>query len=93
MEDAVPGLGAVLRAQPEVKPGRVFELGLRPRRIRGMPRIAEADGKLAGMAIVNGNARPQEDVAAGRSAESFRDRGAHPHGRQACGLPGADGGF
>jgi hypothetical protein len=45
-----------------VKPGRVFELGFG---FGGylMARIAEADGKLAGMAIVNGNERPLEDVA------------------------------
>jgi dienelactone hydrolase len=61
IEDAVLAAG-VLRAQPEVKPGRVFELGYG---FGGylMPRIAEADGKLAGMAIVNGNARPLEDLA------------------------------
>jgi len=51
-----------LRAQPEVKPGKVFELGFG---FGGylMPRIAEADGKLAGMIVVNGNARPLEDLA------------------------------
>jgi dienelactone hydrolase len=61
IEDAVLAAGA-LRAQPEVKPGRIFELGFG---LGGylMPRIAEADGKLAGMIIVNGNARPLEDVA------------------------------
>jgi dienelactone hydrolase len=61
IDDAVLA-AAVLRAQPEVKPGKVFELGFG---FGGylMPRIAEADGKLAGMAIVNGNARPLEDLA------------------------------
>ena len=61
IDDAVLA-AAVLRAQPEVKPGRVFELGFG---FGGylMPRIAEADGKLAGMAIVNGNERPLEDLA------------------------------
>jgi uncharacterized protein len=60
MDDAVLAAG-VLRAQPEVKPGRVFALGFG---LGGylMPRIAEADGKLAGMIIVNGNERPLEDV-------------------------------
>jgi uncharacterized protein len=60
IEDAVMA-AEVLRAQPEVKPGRVFDLGYG---LGGylMPRIAEADGKLAGMVIVNGNARPLEDV-------------------------------
>lgn len=61
IEDAVLA-AAVLRAQPEVKPGRVFELGFGQGGYL-MPRIAEADGKLAGMAIVNGNERPQEDLA------------------------------
>ena len=61
IEDAVLAAG-VLRAQPEVRPGRVFELGFG---FGGylLPRIAEADGKLAGMAIVNANARPLEDLA------------------------------
>ena len=61
MNDAVLAAG-VLRAQPEVKPGRVFALGFG---LGGylMPRIAEADGKLAGMIIVNGNERPLEDLA------------------------------
>jgi dienelactone hydrolase len=61
IDDAVLAAG-VLRAQPEVKPGRVFALGFG---LGGylMPRIAEADGKLAGMIVVNGNARPLEDLA------------------------------
>ena len=28
-----------------------------------MPRIAEADGKLAGVVLLNGNERPLEDLA------------------------------
>lgn len=61
IEDAVMAAG-VLRAQPEVKPGGVFALGFG---FGGylMPRIAEDDGKLAGMVIVNGNQRPLEDLA------------------------------
>lgn len=61
IDDAVLAAG-VLRAQPEVKPGRVFALGFG---LGGylLPRVAEADGKLAGMIIVNGNARPLEDLA------------------------------
>jgi hypothetical protein len=61
MNDAVLAAG-VLRVQPEVKPGRVFALGFG---LGGylMPRIAEADGKLAGMIVVNGNERPLEDLA------------------------------
>jgi len=60
IDDAVMA-AAVLRSQPEVKPGRVFALGFG---LGGylLPRIAEADGKLAGMIIVNGNERPLEDV-------------------------------
>ena len=61
IQDAVLA-AAVLRAQPEVKPGRVFELGFG---LGGylMPRIAEADGKLSGMVLVNANERPLEDLA------------------------------
>ena len=61
IDDAVLAAG-VLRAQPEVKQGRVFAMGLG---FGGylLPRVAEADGKLAGMAIVNANARPLEDLA------------------------------
>jgi uncharacterized protein len=61
LEDA--GLAiALLRTQPEVKPGRVFVLGYG---LGGYvaPRIAEADGKLAGVVILNANVRPLEDVA------------------------------
>ena len=60
LEDASLALG-LLRAQPEVKPGRVFLLGYG---LGGYvaPRIAEADGKLAGVVVVNANARPLEDV-------------------------------
>jgi len=61
IDDAVLAAG-VLRAQPEVKPGGVFALGFG---LGGylMPRVAEADGKLAGMIVVNGNERPLEDLA------------------------------
>jgi dienelactone hydrolase len=61
IDDAVMA-AAVLRAQPEIKSGKVFEFGFG---LGGylMPRIAEADGKLAGMIIANGNERPLEDVA------------------------------
>jgi len=61
IDDAVLAAG-VLRAQPEVKPGRVFALGFG---LGGylIPRVAESDGKLAGMIVVNGNERPLEDLA------------------------------
>jgi dienelactone hydrolase len=66
IEDAALAAG-VLRAQPELKPGKLFALGFG---FGGylMPRIAEADGKLAGMAIVNGNERPLEDLALDEAA-------------------------
>jgi hypothetical protein len=61
IDDAVIA-AAVLRAQPEVQGGKIFEFGFG---FGGylMPRIAEADGKLAGMIVANGNERPLEDVA------------------------------
>jgi alpha-beta hydrolase superfamily lysophospholipase len=60
IEDAVLA-AALLRSQPEVNPQKVFVLG------HGMggylaPRIAAADGKLAGLILVAANARPLEDV-------------------------------
>jgi dienelactone hydrolase len=59
-EDAVKG-AALLRAQPEVNPKRVFVLG---HSLGGYlaPRIAEEDGKLAGLVILAGAARPMEDA-------------------------------
>ena len=60
IDDAVLAAG-VLRAQPEVKQGKVYALGLG---LGGylLPRVAEADGKLAGMIVVNGNERSLEDI-------------------------------
>jgi hypothetical protein len=60
VEDAVKG-AALLRAQPEVNPKRVFVLG---HSLGGYlaPRIAEEDGKLAGLIILAGAARPMEDA-------------------------------
>ena len=59
-EDAVKA-AALLRAQPEVNPKRVFVLG---HALGGYvaPRIAEEDGKLAGLIILAGNVRPMEDL-------------------------------
>jgi len=59
-DDALKAL-ALLRTEPEVNPQKVFLLG------HGLggylaPRIAQADGKLAGVIILGGNARPLEDV-------------------------------
>ncbi|HEX3742827.1 MAG TPA: dienelactone hydrolase family protein [Bryobacteraceae bacterium] len=61
IDDAVMA-AVVLRSQPEVKQGRVYALGYG---FGGylLPRVGEADGKLAGMIVVNGNERPLEDVA------------------------------
>jgi dienelactone hydrolase len=60
IDDAVKAL-ALAREQKEVDPQRVFVLG------HGLggylaPRIAAEDGKLAGVIILGGNARPLEDV-------------------------------
>ncbi len=60
VDDAVQA-AALLREQKEVNPQRVFVLG------HGLggylaPRIAAEDGKLAGIVILAGNARPLEDV-------------------------------
>jgi hypothetical protein len=61
VEDAVKAV-ALLRAQPEVNPRRVFVLG---HALGGYvaPRIAERDGKLAGLIILAANVRPLEDLA------------------------------
>jgi dienelactone hydrolase len=53
---------ALLRTQAGVDPNRVYVLG---HSLGGYvaPRIAEEDGKLAGLVILAGNVRPMEDVA------------------------------
>jgi dienelactone hydrolase len=60
VDDAVFAV-AVLREQKEVDPKRVFVVG---HSLGGYvaPRIAAADGKLAGIVIMAGNARPLEDL-------------------------------
>jgi alpha-beta hydrolase superfamily lysophospholipase len=52
---------ALLRAQPEVNPRRVFVAG---HSLGGYlsPRIAEEDSKLAGLVVLAGNVRPLEDL-------------------------------
>jgi dienelactone hydrolase len=61
VEDAVRAL-AVLRAQPEIDPNRVYLLG---HSLGGYasPRIAARDQKLAGLILLAGLARPVEDAA------------------------------
>jgi hypothetical protein len=59
-DDALKAL-AMLRAQPQINPQKIYLLG------HGLggylaPRIAKEDGKLAGIVILNGTARPLEDV-------------------------------
>jgi len=58
--DAVRAL-ELLRTQKEVNPRRVYMLG---HSLGGYvsPRIAEEDGKLAGIAVLAGNARPLEEL-------------------------------
>jgi dienelactone hydrolase len=60
VEDAVNAL-ALLRSQPEVNGRRVFIIG---HSLGGYvaPRIAEQDGKLAGIVLMAGSARPLEDL-------------------------------
>jgi len=60
VEDAVSAL-ATVRAQAEVNGSRVFIIG---HSLGGYvaPRIAEQDGKLAGIVLMAGNARPLEDL-------------------------------
>jgi dienelactone hydrolase len=60
VEDAVNAI-ALLRTQAEVNARRIFVLG---HALGGYlaPRIAEQDGKLAGIILMAGNARPLEDL-------------------------------
>jgi dienelactone hydrolase len=60
VDDAVSA-ATLLRSQKEVDPKRVFVLG---HSLGGYvsPRIAEDDGKLAGLVILAGNVRPLEDL-------------------------------
>ena len=60
VEDAVKAI-ALLRSQAEVNGSRVFAIG---HSLGGYvaPRIAEQDGKLAGIVLLSGNVRPLEDL-------------------------------
>ncbi len=77
VDDALSALG-LLRNQPEVDANRVFLLG---HSFGGYlaPRIAQKDGRLAGIVIMSGNSRPLEDVLleqnqyAGANAQQLQD--------------------
>lgn len=73
VEDAVRAT-ALLRKQPEIDPARIFVLG---HSLGGYasPRIAARDGKLAGLIVMAGPARPIEDVAFGQTDYVMRLRG------------------
>ena len=60
VEDAVKAI-ALLRSQAEVDGKRVFVIG-HSLGAYVAPRIAEQDGKLAGIVLMAGNVRPQEDL-------------------------------
>ena len=60
VEDAVKAI-ALLRTQAEVNGGRVFVIG-HSLGAYVAPRIAEQDGKLAGVVLMAGNVRPVEDL-------------------------------
>ena len=60
VEDAVKAI-ALLRSQAEVNGGRVFVIG-HSLGAYVAPRIAEQDGKLAGVVLMAGNVRPVEDL-------------------------------
>jgi uncharacterized protein len=60
IEDAVKAI-AVLRGQPEVNGAKIFAIG---HDFGGylLPRVAEEDGKLAGLVLMASSARPLEDL-------------------------------
>ena len=61
VEDAVKAI-ALVRSQAEVNGSRVFVIG-HSLGAYVAPRIAEQDGKLAGLVLMAGNMRPLEDLA------------------------------
>ncbi len=68
---------SLLRQQPEIDPKQVFLLGHSLGGYLG-PRIAQQDGKLAGLIILAGSARPMEDLI----LEQSQYLGASPEQRQ-----------
>jgi fermentation-respiration switch protein FrsA (DUF1100 family) len=66
VDDALSAV-ELLRAEPEVNPQRIYVLG---HSLGGYmaPRIAEQDGKLAGIMVLAANARPLEDVIVEQAA-------------------------
>jgi hypothetical protein len=70
-EDAAKA-AALLRTQPEVDPQKVFILGYE---LGGYaaPRIAEADGKLAGIVLMAANERPLEDLFVDQAAATAKE--------------------
>ncbi len=60
VEDAAKAI-ALLRSQPEVNGSKIFLVG-HSLGAYVAPRIAEQDGKLAGMVLLAGNVRPLEDL-------------------------------
>src|ERR1035441_9614043 len=60
VDDAIKAI-ALVRAQAEVNGGRVFLIG-HSLGAYVAPRIAEQDGKLAGLVLMAGNVRPLEDL-------------------------------
>ncbi len=73
IEDAVKAI-ALLRTQPEVDPRQVFALG---HSLGGyaLPRIAKADGKLAGAIELAGNARRIEDISISQTEAMLAAKG------------------
>jgi dienelactone hydrolase len=73
VEDAVMAI-ALLRTQPEVDPKQVFALG---HSLGGyaLPRIAKADGKLAGAIELAGNARSIEDISISQTEAMLAAKG------------------
>jgi uncharacterized protein len=81
VEDATRA-AVLLRKQPEIDPARVFVLGHSLGGYAG-PRIAARDGKLAGLILMAGPARPIEDVAFDQTDYVMRLKGEPAANEQA----------